>query len=252
MNLRSARAALARRFLIKLKRATHRAQPEMIGLNAKRVLVIAPHMDDEMIACGGTLLQLIDRRAEVHVVFTTDSSSGINDPEVAAKLSAIRRQEAAQVRDFAGFASIAELGFPDGHLSRYEIKLSEALLKEFLRIRPDLIFCPYPGDGHGDHMSSAWAMAHAARLGRWTCSVLAYEVWTPMWPNVCVDITSVAERKAEAIRLYASQVADRDYAAAALGLNRFRGLPHAVAYAEAFYRSDVAGFQRLAALLDEL
>ena len=67
-----------------------------------------------------------------------------------------------------------------------------------------------------------------------------------------VDITAVAERKAEAIRLYASQMEDRDYAAGTLGLNRFRGLPHRVDFAEAFHRCDRAAFARLADLLDRL
>ena len=252
VDIRTIRAALARRFLIKLKRATHRSPPELFIPQAKRVLVVAPHMDDEVIACGGTLLQLIERGAEVHVVFASDSSTGAHDPAIAAELRSIRQQEALRVRDYAGFAGTAELGFPDGRLHDHEAELSTALASEFLRIEPDLIFCPFPGDGHSDHMSCSWATARAARLCRWKGWILAYEVWTTLWPNVAVDITSVAERKAEAIRLYASQVLDRDYAAGALGLNRYRGLSHSVAYAEAFYRSDLAGFERLTALLDEL
>jgi LmbE family N-acetylglucosaminyl deacetylase len=249
---RKIRAALARRFLLKLKRATHRSQPELITLGASEVMVIAPHMDDEIIGCGGTLLRLIEGGANVHIVFTTDSSAAVRDASLRRQVTAARRAEALRVRDYAGFAGITELGFPDGGLSRHEPKLSSRLAEEFSRISPDTVFCPYPGDGHGDHMSTAWATADAARLGGWTCSIVAYEVWTPMWPNICVDITSVADRKATAIRLYESQVENRDYASAALGLNRFRGLPHALAYAEAFHKSDVHGYQRLAALLDEL
>jgi LmbE family N-acetylglucosaminyl deacetylase len=252
MNFRNFRAALARRFLLKLRRATHRSQPELMMLPATEVMVIAPHMDDEVIGCGGTLLRLIDRGANVHIVFTTDSSAAVGDASLRRQVTDVRRAEASRVRDYAGFASITELGFPDGDLFRYETQLSSRLADEFSRISPDTVFCPYPGDGHADHMSTAWATAQAARLGGWTCSIVAYEVWTPMWPNICVDITSVADRKAAAIRLYGSQVEDRDYALAALGLNRFRGLPHALAYAEAFHRSDVHGYQRLAALLDEL
>jgi hypothetical protein len=45
---------------------------------------------------------------------------------------------------------------------------------------------------------------------------------------------------------------DRDHAAAALGLNRFRGLPHSVAFAEAFFRGSPKEFSRLTSLLDQL
>jgi LmbE family N-acetylglucosaminyl deacetylase len=120
------------------------------------------------------------------------------------------------------------------------------------RLRPDLILCPFPADAHSDHMSCAAAVGRAASAGAPDATILAYEVWTPLWPNVAVDISTVAERKEETIRLYVSQIEDRDHAAAVLGLNRFRGLPHSVAFAEAFYRATPHAFVRLTAMLDEL
>jgi Mn-containing catalase len=80
--------------------------------------------------------------------------------------------------------------------------------------------------------------------------VLAYEVWSTLWPNLAIDIGTVAEAKARLIRLYVSQMNDRDYAEAILGLNRYRGLQHRVAFAEAFHRCDAAQFRRLTACLD--
>ena len=251
VDMHSVRAALARRFLRRLKRATHRAPAKLIVPRAERVLVVAPHMDDEVIPCGGTLMLLIAGGAEVHVAFATDGSSGVREPSVAASLSAIRREEAGQARDFLGLSETIEFGFPDGRLHAHEPALADSIAEQILRINPNLLFTPFPGDGHADHMACAWATARAAVRCKWSGTILAYEVWTALWPNVAVDITPVAERKAEAIRLYASQVADRDYAAAALGLNSFRGQAHAVPYAEAFHRDDAAGFERLTALLDE-
>jgi LmbE family N-acetylglucosaminyl deacetylase len=101
-------------------------------------------------------------------------------------------------------------------------------------------------------MSCASALARAASEAKSDATIMAYEVWTPLWPNVAVDISDVARRKEEAIRLYRSQLEDRDHAAAALGLNRFRGLPHSVAFAEAFFRASPADFAGLTALLDEI
>ncbi|MEO8313413.1 MAG: PIG-L deacetylase family protein [Pseudomonadota bacterium] len=244
------RHALSRRFLLKIKRASHRANARLILPQARRVLVVAPHMDDEVIACGGTLLLLIAQGAEVHVAFVSDSSAGLADPALAADLISTRRAEAARVSGLMGFSGTSELGFPDSRLYQQEDAIAGRLSEEIRRVDPDLLLCPFPSDAHSDHMSCAASTARAALDLRWSGSVLAYEVWTPLWPNVAVDITAVAERKVEAINLYASQMADRDYATAALGLNRFRGLPHAVACAEAFYLSDVKDFARLAALLD--
>ena len=250
-SLRTLRGALARRFLLKLKRATHRAPVDLIVPTARRVLVVAPHMDDEVIPCGGTLILLAQQGAEIHVTFATDSSGALKSAEAAARLIAVRRAEAQEVSRYVGFVS-NELGFPDGQLHRHEPMLTKRLAQQIDRLGPDLIFCPFPADAHSDHMSCASAVARAALETKPDATILAYEVWTPLWPNVAVDISHVAERKEEAIRLYRSQIEDRDHAAAALGLNRFRGLPHSVQFAEAFFRASPREFSSLTSLLDEL
>ena len=250
-SVRALRGALARRFLLKLKRATHRAPPELIVPTARRVLVVAPHMDDEVIPCGGTLILLAEQGAEIHVTFATDSSTGQRSAQAAIELIATRRSEARQVSERIGYVS-NELGFPDGQLHRREEMLAKRLAQQIDRLGPDLIFCPFPSDAHSDHMCCAAAAADAAVHAKPDATILAYEVWTPLWPNVAVDISSVAQRKEDAIRLYQSQIGDRDYSAAALGLNRFRGLPHSVAFAEAFFRASASEFAEVARLLDEL
>jgi N-acetylglucosamine malate deacetylase 1 len=250
-SLRALRGAIARRFLLKLKRATHRAPVELIVPTAQRVLVVAPHMDDEAIPCGGTLILLADQGAEIHVTFATDSSAGLRSAEAAAQLIAIRRSEAQRVSKRIGYVS-NELGFPDGQLHRHEEMLTKRIAQQIMRLEPDIIFCPFPADGHSDHMSCASAVARAALQAKTGATILAYEVWTPLWPNVAIDISHVARRKQKAIRLYPSQIEDRDHAAAALGLNCFRGLPHGVAFAEAFFRASPKDFSRLTSLLDEL
>jgi LmbE family N-acetylglucosaminyl deacetylase len=246
------RAALARRFLLKIKRASHRAAPQLVIPQARRAVVIAPHADDEVIPCAGTLILLGEGGAEVHVVYVSDSSTGCKNREVASSMARTRGAEAIEVAEFLGFTSATCLGFPDGQLFKNERSIADALSRCIEQIGPDLIFCPFPGDAHSDHMSCAWATAAATKRTSWSGSIWAYEVWTPLWPNVVVDITRVADRKDEAIRLYRSQVDDRDYAAAALGLNRFRGLAHGVNYAEAFFRGTPADFGRLTRMLDEI
>lgn len=250
-SLRAFRGALARRFLLKLKRATHRSQAELIIPSARRVLVVAPHMDDEVIPCGGTLILLREAGAEIHVVFATDSSGALPSADARSALTATRRAEAQAVAQLVGF-EFAELGFPDGQLHKHEEALADRLRQQIERTNPDLIFCPFPADAHSDHMSCAVAVAQTAREVAPGATILAYEVWTPLWPNVAVDISSVADPKKEAISLYRSQADDRDHADAALGLNRFRGLPHRVEFAEAFFRASPTDFARATALLDEI
>ncbi len=244
------RSAFARRFLVALRRATHRLPVQLEAVRRSRILVLAPHFDDEAIACGGTLLLHKEAASQVCVVFVSDSSGALVDPVEAAQVKATRRREMQQVQAALSLASVIELDFPDGSLVRHEGAIAARLAGTLKDFRPQQVLCPFPVDAHADHQATALAFASATELSGWQGEVLAYEVWSTLWPNMAIDIGSVAEAKARLIRLYASQMGDRDYAQAILGLNRYRGLQHRVQLAEAFHRCDPAQFRRLAACLD--
>ncbi len=244
------RSAFARRFLLSVRRATHRLPEQLETLRRQRVLVVAPHMDDEVIGCGGTLLLHRALQSEVRVVFVSDSSGAVNDPGLAKNLHGIRRAEMMKVSDVLALASVVELGFADGSLMSHEEAIASRLAEELRSYRPAQVLCPFPADGHADHQATAVALALATRLAGWQGEVLAYEVWSTLWPNMAVDIGTVADEKARLIRMYVSEMGDRDYAAAVLGLNRYRGMQHRVEVAEAFHRCDAGQFRALTACLD--
>lgn len=212
-------------------------------------MVVAPHMDDEVIGCGGTLLLHRALQSEVRVVFVSDSSGAVDDPGLAKNLRDVRRAEMKKVSDMLALGSVVELGFADGSLMSQEEAIASRLAEELRTFRPAQVLCPFPSDGHADHQSTAVALGSATRLAGWHGEVLAYEVWSTLWPNMAVDIGAVAEEKAHLIRMYASEMGDRDYATAVLGLNRYRGMQHRVELAEAFHRCDAAQFRALAACL---
>jgi LmbE family N-acetylglucosaminyl deacetylase len=244
------RSAFARRFLLSVRRATHRLPVQLETLRQRRVMVIAPHMDDEVIGCGGTLLLHRTLKSEVRVVFVSDSSGAVDDPGRARNLRDIRRAEMIKVRDVLALGSVAELGFADGSLVSHEEAIAVRLAEELRTFRPEQLLCPFPADGHADHQATAAALGRATRLAGWNGEVLGYEVWSTLWPNMAVDIGAVADEKARLIRMYASQIGDRDYVSAVLGLNRYRGMQHRVELAEAFHRCDAVQFRALSACLD--
>ncbi len=90
---------------------------ETTRITARRVLVLAPHFDDELLGCGGLLIQLAAGGAEVRVLFLSDGSGGeeaVGDREAYA---ARRRGEAQAVARLLRFAGIEELGARDGFLA---------------------------------------------------------------------------------------------------------------------------------------
>ena len=126
-------------------------------------MVIAPHMDDEVIGCGGALLLHRALQSEVRVVFVSDSSGAVDDPALARKLRDIRRAEMMKVRDVLALGSVVELGFADGALMSHEEAIASRLAEELRTFRPAQVLCPFPADGHADHQASAVALGHARR-----------------------------------------------------------------------------------------
>ncbi|MEZ5964307.1 MAG: PIG-L family deacetylase [Planctomycetota bacterium] len=246
------RRTVARRFLVALRRATHRLPARLRALQKERVLVIAPHLDDEAIPCGGTLLLHAGLGSDAHVVFTTDSAGVSDEPTARQALRDLRRREAAAAKRILGYGSDEMYDFPDGRLVRHEDALRQRLVGSVRTFAPTQILCPFPADSHADHQATALATAHAVAAVGFSGEIWAYEVWTTLWPNVGVDISSVAADKQRAIACYASQLDDRDYVAAVMGLNRYRGLQHRVEFAEAYYVCSAREFGALAANLDRI
>ena len=71
----------ATRFLTKIHHLTHRVPVTLRELEQDRVLVVAPHMDDEMIGAGGALALHHQLGSELGLVFTADCAGVGPDPE---------------------------------------------------------------------------------------------------------------------------------------------------------------------------
>jgi N-acetylglucosamine malate deacetylase 1 len=222
----------ATRFLRNIHRLTHRMPAKLRAIEKQRVLVVAPHPDDEVIAVGGNLALHQRLGSEVLTLFVT-----LDAPPADVG----RKGEAERVARLLGFDH-RFLGFPDGSISLHEPALSRVIVDTIRSFRPEVIYCPFPGDHHRDHQATSACTGAAVAEAGYEGEVWCYELWSCLWPNIGVDISSVVDTKREAINCYASQVAYVDYVEGALGLNRFRGLKLGVEYAEALFASDPRTF----------
>ena len=218
----------ATRFLRSIHRITHRMPVRLRAIEKRRVLVVAPHPDDEVIAVGGNLALHQRLGSEVLTLFVT-----LDTP--------VRKGEAERVGRLLGFDH-RFFGFPDGSISLHESALARAIADAINSFRPEVIYCPFPGDHHRDHQAASACTGAAVAETGYIGEVWCYELWSCLWPNIGVDISSVIDVKQQAINCYASQVAYVDYVEGALGLNRFRGLKLGVDYAEALFASEPRTF----------
>ena len=198
-----------------------------------KILVIAPHPDDEVIGCGGALCLRTARGDRVTVVFLTSGELGLKHRphEQAWK---IRESEARVAGRILGVARLEFFRLPDWTVGDH-VKRGARLLSPILQAeRPELIYLPHPQDWHPDHQA-ALPLLRAAMRGfrRPKVEVRTYEVWTPLSEFDHVeDISRVMPRKLRALRAHRSQLNEFDYERAVRGLNQFRGAlaakrPHA-------------------------
>lgn len=234
----------ALRLLRRLHRITHRLPVGLRSVEKQRVMVVAPHMDDDVIGPGGTLALHRQLGSQVSVVFCAAGATEQEDQ--------CRKAEARAAAEYMGFTPVNWLDFPEGQMSRHEPALASALADQIRKQSPDQIFCPYFADHHRDHSAVTLALCAALKETAWEGEIWAYEVWSPLWPNVAVDITSVVDTKRHSIELYASQVAGLHYTEGTLGLNRYRGLRVYADYAEAFYVSPASEFIAISQEMNDL
>ncbi len=216
-------------------------------LHARRVLVFAPHYDDEVLGCGGLLLQLLAGGAQVRVVFLTDG--GGDPPEGISKEDYVsrRREEARAAAVVLGVEELDELHLPDGGLEQHLDDLTEALRRELLDLRPDLLIVTSPLEASADHRAAFRAVHRILGVVREgddlaaiaaDLDVLACEINQPLYPNLLIDVSAQTEQIEQAMACYPSQQERHDYLGARLGLLRFRALtlPPEVRAVEAYRR----------------
>jgi LmbE family N-acetylglucosaminyl deacetylase len=231
----------ATRFLRRVHRITHRMPVRLRGIQRQRVLVVAPHADDESIAVGGTLALYRRAGADVTALFVTSDPPGADG-------TSPRKREAAAAAEVLGH-DVRFLGFTDGQASLQEEGIAAALAEAIRELRPEIVLCPFPGDQHRDHQAVSASTAGAITRSGFSGEIWCYETWATLWPNVAIDISDVVDEKRRAIACYQTQLAHRPYVEATLGLNRFRGLKVGVTHAEGLFACSAPQFVDLSRTL---
>ncbi|HUP50449.1 MAG TPA: PIG-L family deacetylase [Thermoanaerobaculia bacterium] len=213
---------------------------EPATLRGERLLVLAPHPDDEVIGCGGLVAQHLGEGRAVQILIATDGTQATGAPSDQGQYRATREEESRRgLEILGGGAEIHFLHFPDRGL---DDGVAGVLREHLLSFRPDLVCVPSPVEIHPDHLALSRAFCDLVQrdgslfADLATTRVAFYEVGQPLRPNTLVDITGVAEKKYAAIAAHASQVALKDYVAYTRGLNAYRAmtLPAETKAAEAY------------------
>ncbi|MBZ9629089.1 PIG-L family deacetylase [Psychroflexus sp. CAK1W] len=214
-----------------------------------KVLVLAPHADDEVLGCGATISKHIEQGDEVKIVIATNASKGAPQLFTDSDIDFVRK-EALQAHNALGIKETIFMEFPAPSLNAFpEYKISLELSKVFYNFRPTHLYLPHPGDIHQDHKAIYRAGLVAARpQGKYKINnIYCYETlseteWTPYQerpfvPNHFVDVSDVFKNKIESMKCFTSQLKEFPHSRsleALEALAKYRGSTIGVSRAEAF------------------
>ena len=185
----------------------------------KNILVIAPHCDDEILGCGGTMSKHIRAGHDVYVAIVTNGHLGA--PELFTKEGTEKvRSEALAAHKILGVRETFFLDFPAPKLDSipaYQLSIRLASIVGDKKI--DTMYIPHRGDIHKDHRITYEAALVAGRPinNSPVKQILAYETlsdteWAPPFgddafiPTIFENIEGQLEKKLEAFRCFSTQI----------------------------------------------
>jgi LmbE family N-acetylglucosaminyl deacetylase len=216
--------------------------------NKKRILVVAPHPDDETLGVGGTIAKFAARGDEVFILMVSGHLPPLYNREDYEETVS----EAYSAFNLLGVAKSEFLEIPATMIGDQPLhKVNGMISKIVNEFNPHVVFCPYP-DRHVDHrlvFDSVMVATRPVGVGRDIEIVATYETLSEThWnaphiepnftPNWVVDITDYIETKLDALRCYKSQISDfpgpRSIEAVE-ALAKFRGTQAGFGYGEGFH-----------------
>lgn len=200
-----------------------------------RIVIIAPHPDDECIGVGG-VLSLYPELCDVIVL--TDGRQGQKNvsPE---KVKEIRIQEFEEEMNYIQVHSYKMLGYEDGALMQHMDCLNDVDLSIYTKI-----FIPWGDDNHPDHTAGYLCSLQRIKQQSITeAEIYQYEVHVPFHDTShLLDITSVIDNKLKLIRFHKTQLSGLSYDSIAKALGKYRAcqcnLPDK--YLETYLKIDIA------------
>jgi len=217
--------------------------PEIIEKpSGPRILVFSPHPDDDAIGCGGTLIKSYESGNEIWSVILTDGQKGdsSNYRKSENGFVNLRNKEAVEASKILGIKKVIFLDEPDTKLKiKNDVidKVSQ-ILKDF---SPNSVFLPAPFDFHRDHRVTFKILAEILSSTNFDFDCHIYEIWTPIYPNIIIDVSKQMERKIKAIRCYKSQLKHFKYDEKIKNLNSYRAINsfEKMEFAEAYSKMSV-------------
>ena len=212
----------------------------------KKVLIIAPHADDEVLGCGG-FISKFSKKYLIHLLVMTNANKG-NYKKFSENLIKKIRKEGVKASKILNIKKITFKDFPAPNLDQFPMSLIADSIQEYINsFKPEIVFVPDKTDLHLDHKVIFHASLVATRPITKNAPkyLISYETlseteWEPenFNPNFFVPLSEKDMlTKLKAFKQYKSQIKSSNHPRSINGiinLAKYRGQFINSKYAESF------------------
>lgn len=214
-----------------------------------KILVIAPHPDDEVLGCGGIIKKYSEKGDEVFLCIVTKAYA----PDWSESFITEREKEIKLSNEVLKIKKTFFLDLPTVKLDTIPQKqLNDLISKIVEEVKPEIVFIPFSGDINKDHklVSESAIVALRPKPGFFVKRVFYYEAlseteWSDsarsakniFTPNYYEDISDCLEDKLKAMQCYKSELKEFPHPRSLEGikiLSQKRGMEAGLKSAEAF------------------
>ena len=196
-----------------------------------RICIFAPHPDDEIYGCGGSILKWIDEGHDLHIIYVTDNRALITwgkkenqliEDKVAPYID-LSEEEIGKIGLEEAKKVANNFGFPDNNIHLFEFHDQDAInqiskgkdLAKKLLIGTDRIVLPSNNNNHSDHQAThemAKSAAIEMKLDNVEFYVFAiYNVLKiPMDRQIKIKMIEYRDKLYELMRGYKTQLCLKD------------------------------------------
>ena len=215
--------------------------------NNKIVLVVSPHLDDEVLGCGGVIARHMAQGDKVHVCFVAHR---VYDHVYNAEKMEIEKEHAFKAKEMIGYHEFHFLDLNDERLDACIQDIIIPLEKHLIQIKPQIVYSPFCNDNNQDHQAVAKAVQVVLRpvaipfVERWlmfetpSSTEQAPSVGTlGFQPNVYYDIENYLDKKLKALACYETEARPFPNPRSPEGIKSLamkRGMECGLSYAEGF------------------
>ena len=171
-----------------------------------KILVIAPHPDDEVLGMGGTIKKLSKKNKIILCVVSEGATAQYKDK----KMIKVRRDSCKKTAKILGISQTIFLDYPDMRLNLSHLDINKKLEEIIEKYRPEIVYTAPKNDLNLDHQMVFNSTLVACRPKSGVKQILCYEIQgntkVPFVPNVFENIEKEFSYKIKGFKMYKSEI----------------------------------------------